>query len=322
MPGSTTSVFGEQDDYQAALRLDAEVDLLVIGRGEFQARLTRIVLPHLSISAGDEHLARIALITLPSHLMRVSLPVRGRSSLLWGGIASRPNEIVTHRPGQRVLERTEGPCRWRTISLPTRFLARFGRVVTGAAPDVPRGECRWQPTPRALRSLADLHDDAIRASTVRPSAAAGVQAASGLEQQLIDAVIECLTEKPAYEGAGARGRQAEIMSRFEDQVRACSNLTPPIPDICAALEVPDRTLRAYCRAHLGMAPKRYLHLRRLQLARRALRANGSETANVAVVARRYGFSGLGRFAAYYREQYGELPSITLRDGAGDVRGSA
>ena len=78
------------------------------------------------------------------------------------------------------------------------------------------------------------------------------------------------------------------------------------------LEVPDRVLRLCCNEYLGMGPHRYLHLRQLHFARRALRYSLPGVARISDVARRYGFGGPSRFAAAYREQFGELPSVTIR----------
>jgi AraC-like DNA-binding protein len=50
----------------------------------------------------------------------------------------------------------------------------------------------------------------------------------------------------------------------------------------------------------------------MQLVHRALRNLNPDTASVSAVARRYGFRGLGRFAANYRVLFGEPPSTTLR----------
>jgi hypothetical protein len=106
MPGSTISVFGEPDGYQAALRRESGFDLVVTGRGKFQAQLTRIVLPHIHLLAGEEHLSRIVYISPRPHWVRVLLPVRSGAALLWDGIACNAEEIVTHNDGQRLHERT------------------------------------------------------------------------------------------------------------------------------------------------------------------------------------------------------------------------
>jgi AraC family ethanolamine operon transcriptional activator len=60
-----------------------------------------------------------------------------------------------------------------------------------------------------------------------------------------------------------------------------------------------------------MGPKHYLLLRRMHLARRALR-EATTDATVTDVATRYGFWQLGRFAVDYQSLFGESPSATLR----------
>ena len=60
-----------------------------------------------------------------------------------------------------------------------------------------------------------------------------------------------------------------------------------------------------------MSPKRYLLLRRMHLARRALRASAPTTATVTEIAARYGFWQFGWFAGEYKSLFGEAPSTTL-----------
>ena len=60
-----------------------------------------------------------------------------------------------------------------------------------------------------------------------------------------------------------------------------------------------------------MGPHRYLVLRRMNQARRALRAARPGTVTVTDVAMRYGFWQLGRFAVEYHTLFGESPSATL-----------
>ena len=51
MPGSVTSVFSDVEDFAAALREEGFLSLLVTGNGEFRARLTRVSLHSLRLSA-------------------------------------------------------------------------------------------------------------------------------------------------------------------------------------------------------------------------------------------------------------------------------
>jgi AraC-like DNA-binding protein len=313
MPGSTVSVFGKPDEYETALRAAGRVDLLITGCGEFRAHLTGIALDHMTLLSGKETVSRIAFIRLGSRMVRVSLPIRDGASLFWGGIAARPGEIVTHGPGHSLHERTDGPCRWRVIWLPAVELARHARAMSGAAFDIPAGACRWRPTPGALRFLTSLYDDAMRASKVHPELAAGAKAARGLEQQVIAALIECRQVKLANLGGPARLSHARIMDRFESVLRDDPGSNLSLDEISATIGIPSRTLRALCRLNLGMGPLRYIRLRRMQLAHRELQDADADVARVSDVARRHGFPALGRFAAAYREQFGELPSATLHN---------
>jgi hypothetical protein len=193
MPSSSTSVFSEPDDYQAELQRVIGFVLTVAGAGNFKAVLTRIDLPRIHLMAGEESLARLAIISLPSHTMRVALPPQRNGTVSSDGIPFREDEIVIHGPGHRLLERTIGPCHWRTILLPPEDLSRYGRAVVGALFNVPHGMYRWRPARAALRRLNGLHNTAVRMTKVHPDVVTAAEPAHGLEQELIDALIECLS---------------------------------------------------------------------------------------------------------------------------------
>ncbi len=315
MPGSTTSVFSEPDDYQAALQLDGGFELVITRPGAFRAELTRIELPRMRLMAGCERLARIGFLTQAPDLIRIVLPMRHGGLLFSGGIVSRPDELVTYAPGQRIHERTDGPCHWRSIWLPVEDLLRYGHAVIGRSFEIPDGLLRWRPKREALNRLSHLHNHAIHTSKVEPRVFAAAQATRGLEQELIANLIDCMQGTAPNLDAVANVRRTVVMNRFEGLLVKSADAPPSIPQICAALGIPDRTLRAYCLSHLGLGPHRYLHLRQMQRIRQELRAADPSTIRIADLAHRYGFRGLGRFAASYREQYGELPSDTKRQRA-------
>ena len=49
MPQSSTSIFSEPEDFEAALRGDGVVGVLVMGDGKFRARLTQVVLEEICL---------------------------------------------------------------------------------------------------------------------------------------------------------------------------------------------------------------------------------------------------------------------------------
>jgi transcriptional regulator GlxA family with amidase domain len=101
------------------------------------------------------------------------------------------------------------------------------------------------------------------------------------------------------------------MERFEDAFTVHGASPRTMPELCSVIGVPERTLRVCCTEFLGVSPTRYILLRRLNLARSALRRADPATASVAEIARSFQFSELGRFAVTYRNLFGEMPSTTL-----------
>ena len=93
----------------------------------------------------------------------------------------------------------------------------------------------------------------------------------------------------------------------------------PISHLCRVAGVSERGLRNAFHAVRGMSPKQYLLTVRLHGVRRALTDAGFRPTTVTDVATDHGFFELGRFAASYREAFGEAPSETLRAAARRAR---
>lgn len=313
MPGSTfISVFGEPENFEAALNRDGVVGMLITGRGQFRARLTRITLHGLSLAAAEEDLSRITSITVPADTVLVALPVGQRQSPVWGGIEMRAGEMMTFGPAERLYARSSGACTWGTIHLPAKDLVQYGGALTGAEFAVPPA-AQWRPPPPAMRDLRHFFDAAIRMAETRPGTPTGIRAVHGLEQQMIDALFECLSAPPTNDETPAARRRREVAARFNDLLQA--GPLSEMAKIREALGVSQRLLRESCEKHLGMSPSRYSRLRRMQQVRRALQSRNPARSTLSEIARLHGFRDLGRFSSNYRSSYGELPSDTLRRGS-------
>jgi AraC-like DNA-binding protein len=318
MPGGLTSVFGDPDDFRAALRAEGVVELLPIERGQFQARLTDVALHRLRLAFGEERLARIAFVTVPAGRVLVALTPGGGPAPVWGGIEARAGDVVTIAGGERLHGLTRGPSRWATLQLAETDLVAYGRSLAGNSFVVQPGIARWRPEPAAGRQLFELHRAAIRQAQSRSAALADAGAAHGLEQQLLHAVIECLSgdSGDADREMPADRRHRAILARLEELLADGS--PERVAELAAALGVSDRLLRQCCAAHLGMSPSAYRRRRRMQDVHRALCRGDGGASSVADLAARHGFRDAGRFAGRYRAIYGELPSTTRRRSGKDV----
>ena len=93
-----------------------------------------------------------------------------------------------------------------------------------------------------------------------------------------------------------------------------ANLTRPIGlgDLAEVAGVRPETLSRGFHKWYGVAPIEFIRGRRLEAAHRTLLGGDPECTSVSRVAFQLGFTHLSRFAQYYRNLFGELPSETLK----------
>jgi AraC-like DNA-binding protein len=316
MLSSTTGVFREPDDFQAAMRDYGCTNLVAVGHGVFRTRLTQVELHRLRLLSAAESLGHIAFFSIPRDAILVSVPLGDDPPPMWGGATGAIGDIVTLGGGHRVYSRSAPDCRCGIIVLPIKLLETYAQAVVGDPLAFDSAVSRRRPSAKVRRDLVRLHIGATRVADARAGVITMSEPARTLEQELIGAINACLSRGFAEPGNQTNARHHDIMARFEDLLQAHPNRGLTSDEICAALDVSGRTLRMYCGEHLGMGPTPYIRLRRMQLARRALRCADAATASVAQIASEYGFGDAGRFASAYRTQFRELPSDTLRHGAG------
>jgi AraC-like DNA-binding protein len=280
--------------------------------GQFRARLTQVELDHLRLSAAEEQLPSIGFLEVPAAKLLVSFPMGDQPAPVWGGISLRKGEFMLFGPGYRGHMRTQGHCRWGAIWLHAQEMAHYFRVLTEHTLTIPPVAQRWHSPPAPRRCLLQLHAAAIRIAKARPETFLGAAAAHGLEQEVIEALVECLSAGRAVEEAPATHRHQEIMLRFEDLLGTQPSRHMGVDEFSAATGVSVRVLQMCCKKVLGMSPTSYVRLRALYRVRHILRAQNPDATSVAQVARSQGFRALGRFAATYRSLFGELPSSRLR----------
>ena len=120
-------------------------------------------------------------------------------------------------------------------------------------------------------------------------------------------------EAPGVLPAGLRHALRWLDSRLDEPIL--------LDQLAAAASMRPRTLEAQFRLYLGTTPLGWVRHRRLARARQQLLTAG-DAVSVTGVAVANGFSQLGRFAAQYRDQFGELPSQTLKAARGNSPGQA
>ena len=102
MPGSRASVFGEAEDFQAALSTDGVAGMLFTGRGPFRARLTQIELERLRLAVVEEAQSRIAFVVVPTGRVLVSFLIDRGPAPVWAGNRAARRQPSHFRLGRAV----------------------------------------------------------------------------------------------------------------------------------------------------------------------------------------------------------------------------
>jgi AraC-like DNA-binding protein len=317
MPDSEVLTFADPDAFHANIRR-SQVEGVVTTRGEYRAELTCIDLPRAYIHRGDENLPRVLNVTPRVNRASILFATDQRQAAMhFGGLELSPDEII--RFGSPGHFRSSAACRWGVMSLTYKDFVAAGQAIIDRDLTSPFFAQRIRPPPALFARLSNLHEAVGNLAKTAPDILANPEVARALEQGLVHAMVLCMSGGEAAETRSAHHRHAAVVRRLEELLEANPDRTLYVAELCAAVGASDRTLRACCQEHLGMSPMRYLWLRRMHLARRALRITDPVVATVTEVATNYGFWELGRFSVAYRSLFGEAPSAALRRPPDDPR---
>lgn len=220
------------------------------------------------------------------------------------GIAVDNSGVVHYRWGANV--------RFGGMSLPVDELNAITAAVIGRdfPEKLPKRVVR--PDPALMSRLLKLHKIVGQLAHDTPDILAQAEVRRALEEQAIHVMVRCLVEGVGIKTTTRARRHDAIIDRFEAFLDANPDRSVYLTELCSAIGVGERTLRAACEEHLGMGPIRYLTLRRMHLVRRALLRADPSNSTVTTIVTDHGFWELGRFSVAYRTLFGETPSETLR----------
>ena len=303
------------DDAEAfhAMLRPADTNMTVTSSGWFEASHTRIDLHRVKMQVAEESLPRVWEGDLNPERHAILFLEEPGPSMFANGAEVGPDETVLYNSSNPMFcHRLTGPTRWGSMSLPNQDWEEIGIALVGNDLTPPLRLPKVIASGRALGRLRRLHASAVHLATQVPELIANPDAARSLKAEMVQALADSLIEPCTEKNTVARSQHATIMRRFRRVLE--ENVGQPLylPEVCSAIGTSGRTLRLCCHENFGMGPKRYLHLRRLHLARRALQDLTSRDRSVTNIATQFGFWELGRFSIDYKSLFGESPSATLR----------
>ena len=308
----------DPDLLAAALR-DAQVEYLRLAPTPFTATLTTIDLgpARVQLAADHAHIARGEVGADQSMLLvGVEVPDGGTQV---NGAAVRTGDTIHLGAGAPIFARVLDPIRWAAVSFHVDTLQAAMR-----AESLPRdGDFLLHHGGAGHAALARFVEEAGQLAARDPARLALASVRRSMAEEALRLSLAAASD-PAPLDASHRAvrRRVALVAQAEEVLSARLGTPLYSDDLQQALGVPMRTLHnAFVAVH-GMSVHRYLRLRRLHLARAALRAGNGSVSHVKIAALSHGFWHLGRFAQEYRDLFGELPSQTMARGQAARPGDA
>jgi len=312
MPWSRVVAFTDPFACQTALQSTLAAEILPVARGAFRVEVTQIGLDKLRLQRFKVALPQIDTVQTSPDRKSIGFLLEGSASgLQHCGQKVTPNDIVTYGHGV-MHQRSEANFQYGTMSLPTQdFPLLYAAIMGRNFVEAPLNSL-VRPDPALLSRLRKLHSAVGQLAHDTPDILELPEVRRALEEQLIYVMVRCLADGTSVETTVAHRRHDAVIARFEEFLEANPDRPLYLTEICAAIGVAERTLRASCEEHLGMGPIRFLTHRRMHLVHRALLRADPSKSTVTSIVTDHGFWELGRFSVAYRTLFGETPSATLR----------
>lgn len=311
MPWSRVFSFDDPFTNQLAIQ-GADVELYPTTRGSFHAELTQIRLNRLWMQRFHQKLPQVNTVAIKPGRRVIGFLTRARHPLLQHcGMGVSAGDIIVN-DFDVMHQRSGADFHYGSMSLPLEDFDASAKAISGLEFPGTALKHLVHPSPALTSRLLELHNTVGQIAETSPHIFELPGVVQALEHRLVYIMVRCLTDGLPSKMSTGNHRHDVIVARFEDFLEANPNTPLYLPQICAAVGVAERTLRAVCEHHLGMGPIRYLALRRMHLVRRALLRAASSTTTVTKIATDHGFWELGRFSGAYRALFDETPSETLR----------
>ena len=246
----------------------------------------------------------------PPGILTFGLPDQESGPLRWNGREAKPGALINFNNG-RLDGVNSGNFGGYTLSFTEDLLHQTALILSIDlnVPSIIHSIAFWDPQDAEhnllRRNLRFLEHAAVTKSEYELRKSAEI-----FNFDLAASVVRILGRgqgQPPRESAPFR---AAVLKRALLLIDDPGQTPLSVAEMCQTVGASWATLERAFSEEFGMAPKAYIQTARLGTVRQQLLESNSTTL-ITDVANRCGFWHMGRFAANYRKQFGELPSATL-----------
>lgn len=298
----------------------------VVYGGSFEHRLMspkhalmehqRFIAGNIRLETGRYEFPVIARGRMPKDGICIGFVAEGAEVTRYNTSAIHTDEVQIYPPGVELLYHAGGASHWINFTASEEHIQTVALARTGRPLELQRRSVysvRLRPGGRS--HLTVLASDALLlARRLQPEGGMTPALAEAVCESLLNGYVDALcTSAPLRktESILAAQRHHHLIAACEQLVmigEAAADIT--LTEIARRSGYTLRSLELIFHRGVGMSPGRWFMTARLNGALRDLLTSDS-TATVSSVAHKWGFRHLSRFAAYYQNAFGELPSQTL-----------
>ena len=250
--------------------------------------------------------------SVPPTFAWLLLPLAGADSVLLRGQAAEPHAVAAFGAGAEYELATRRDASWGLVALP---MADIGPVLSPPRRSAMRrpGAAAWlHAEPGAWARAAALMQDVAEVMAQDPSVFEVEEARRSLRASVLDASQDLLAVRTGKVCCRppdtAMPSLRRIVRTADDYLTADPARAVDPGQVAVALGISEARLRSAFLAVLGVSAARYLMVRRLVLARAALRSPDCRPEPIERTAATHGFWNLRRFERAYRTMFGETPA--------------
>ena len=305
--GVAASSVEEVDGYEAAIE-GVRIEAVRTGRGSSPNSVLTARGGDLTLTAARIGFPILTSTTIDDDTVIVARIFSAPRGSRWCELDLHPGAVILFSPGAEHTGVNHSGLAFAFATTRSEVLAELADRLEFDFRPPPRGEVRELPP----GSLTERIGSAL--NTLASDASRGVPPWESCDDDLVRLVATALSPESPASRASTTARSGIDNGAV---VHACLGYAesighrPTIRDLCSAAGVSERRLYTAFEDTLGKSPGRFFRAWGLDRARRALLESQPRSGWVTSVASDLGFGHLGRFAEYYKEAFGELPSQTL-----------
>ncbi len=291
----------------------SDIEHIQLAHGRFQAHLLSTQLGEERLDYGSYNLPLHALGSMPETHVTLGAVLKSNGFATLNGSKIRRPAMVVVNEGKELDYIMAPASEWLAFQVKRETLELPGMDLPGwlnGVVDIEQQDL--QPILTCLQdSISMLHEINVNNPAIAAPDKFHEKIFAGIHDAFSDALQS--TGPDSYGLPNYPGKSLKIIKQVIDYFHVYYREPLGIGTMCAELGVNQKSvIRAFLK-HYGITPKRYLDYFRLAKARRLITRQSGCLHSITEVAHQCGINHLGRFAALYRDTYGELPSQTQAD---------